>query len=174
MTRSNLRSLPTLVTSPESAVSAVVERVESELVGLFDGLLARGRGDEESPDYELLEAAVDGALDPVEAELFTSRLAGDPVLQREFDGLVALRDQLRLAPTAATPRRPARPAVFRWLGFAAAAVLLAALGLEVRQDLRRPVSVSAKSAELPGTAARSANVVFADSFEDGSTEHWSN
>lgn len=174
MTRSNLRSLPTLVTSPESAVSAVVERVESELVGLFDGLLARGRGDEESPDYELLEAAVDGALDPVEAELFTSRLAGDPVLQREFDGLVALRDQLRLAPTAAMPRRPARPAVFRWLGFAAAAVLLAALGLEVRQDLRRPVSVSAKSAELPGTAARSANVVFADSFEDGSTEHWSN
>ena len=171
MTRSNLRSLPTLVTSPESAVSADTVRVESELVGLFDGLLARGRGDEESPDYELLEAAVDGALDPVEAELFTSRLAGDPVLQREFDGLVALRDQLRLAAPAATPRRPV---VRRWLGFAAAAVLLAALGLEVRQDLRRPESASARAAELPGTAQRSGNVVFTYRFEAGSTEHRSN
>ncbi|MEO8195927.1 MAG: hypothetical protein ABI689_04310 [Thermoanaerobaculia bacterium] len=171
MTRSNLRSLPPLVTSPDLGASMDAVRAESELAGLFDGLLARGRRDEESPDYELLEAAVDGALDPLEAELFASRLAGDPVLQREFDGLVALRAQLRLAPRTSTSRRPA---VRRWLGFAAAAVLLAVLGLEVRQDLRRPASTAASMAQRPEAAQRGAQVVFADSFEDGSTEHWSN
>lgn len=167
MTRSNLRSLPTLETSPAHPVASDAAWAEAELAGLFDGLLARGRGDEESPDYELLEAAVDGTLDPVETERFYSRLAGDPVLQREFDGLVALRDQLRLA-TGATGSR--RPAARRWLSFAAAAVLLAALGLGLRLDNRRADSIARGSGGAPGASS----VLFVDSFEGGTTEHWSN
>lgn len=178
MNRSNLRSLPTLENSPEASF-----RAESELVGLFDGLLARGRGDEESPDYDLLEAAVDGTLDPVEAELFASRLAGDPVLQREFDDLVALRQQLRL-PAPGTASRPARQALLRRrVGLAAAAVLLAALGLDLRLDHLRAASANDSASQVasaahpagratatPGTS----RVVFVDSFEGGTTDHWSN
>ncbi len=67
-----------------------------------------------------------------------------------------------------------RPAMRRWLGFAAAAVLLVALGVEVRHDLRQPESTAASLAQRPEPAQRSAKVVFTDSFEDASTEHWSN
>lgn len=174
MNRSNLRSLPTLPSSPEES-----RRAESELVGLFDGLLARGRGEEESPDYDLLEAAVDGTLDPVEAELFASRLAGDPVLQREFDDLVALRQELQL-PAPATSSRPARqpmarqPVVRRWVGLAAAAVLLAALGLDLRLEYQRGKSTASKPVQGSTVAATGSRVVFIDSFEAGSTAHWSN
>jgi anti-sigma factor RsiW len=147
-------------------------RAESELAGLFDGLLARGREDEESPGYELLEAAVDGTLDPVEAELFSSRLAGDPVLQREFDDLVALRNQLLpRANTATSAAAARRPAASRWLGFAAAAVLLAALGLGLRPE-HRPTT--AGLAGGPEAATGPSQVVFVDSFEGGTTRHWSN
>lgn len=171
MNRSNLRSLPTLVTSPAPRVAVDAARAESELAGLFDGLLARGREDEESPGYELLEAAVDGTLDPVEAELFSSRLAGDPVLQREFDDLVALRNQLALANTATSAAASRRPAASRWLGFAAAAVLLAALGLGLRQE-HRPTTAGLAGA--PEAATGTSQVVFVDSFEGGTTHHWSN
>ena len=118
MTRPNLRSLPTLETLPHRGAAGVSQA-----------------------DYELLEAAVDGTLDPVEAELFASRLAGDPELQREFDGLLALRDQLRQLPSAARhasrPSTVGRPASRRWLGFAAAALVLAAAGIGFRQFRRR-------------------------------------
>ena len=143
MTRSNLRSLPTLPPSP-----AEVALAETELTAVFDGLLARGERDEESPAYELLEAAVDGTLDPVEAERFTSRLAGDPALQREFDELER-----------------------RWLGFDAAAILLAALGIELRQGLHQP---DLDSASGTGAAQRQIEPVFVDSFEGGTTASWSN
>ncbi len=165
MNRSNLRSLPTPQTSP-----AEVALVEAELTAVFDGLLARGERDEESPTYELLEAAVDGTLDPVEAERFTSRLAGDPALQREFDELLALRDQVQRSP--ATDRFAPRTRLERrWLGFAAAAVLLAALGIEFRQGLHQP---DLDSASVAGATQRQVEPVFADSFEGGTTASWSN
>lgn len=185
MTRPNLRSLPTLETLPQRGAAGVspadqtaVAQAEAELAGLFSGLLARGRSDEDSPDYELLEAAVDGTLDPVEAELFASRLAGDPELQREFDELLALRDQLRQLPSAARhasrPSTVGRPASRRWLGFAAAALVLAAAGIGLRQDLRRPAAVTAAAATAPAATQSGHEVVFADSFEGGTTGHWSN
>jgi len=160
MNRSNLRSFPTPATPATVAA-------EGELASLFDALLARGERDEESPDYELLEAAVDGGLEPFEAELFASRLAGDPVLEREFGDLVNLRDRL-LDPQRGllTVRRFAarrRADGRRWLGLAAAAILLAVVGLEVRHH-----------GGITGNTARLEQPLFADSFEGGSTERWSN
>lgn len=184
MNRSNLRSLPTLAPSPAEVASA-----EAELTALFGGLLARGARDEESPAYELLEAAVDGTLDPVEAERFHSRLAGDAELQREFDELLALRDRVQGAPAAVRFAPPSRSASHRlagkggkgspnrWLGFAAAAVLLAALGLEYRQGFQHPDAGTAGrvSAASSQEAARpQAEPVFVDSFEGGTTASWSN
>jgi len=163
MNRSNLRALPTRPTA-ETALAS-----ERELVAFFAGLLARGERDardEDSPDYDLLEAAADGRLDPVAAELLASRLAGDAVLERELDELVALRAQLRWTP--ATRRSVRGPAIGRrWLGVAAAAVLLAAVGLELRhygRDSGTPVAGNAPAAVQP---------LFADNFEDGNTDHWS-
>lgn len=164
MNRSNLRTLPTRPTA-EAALAS-----ERELAAFFAGLLARGERDardDDSPDYDLLEAAADGRLDPVEAELLASRLAGDAALERELDELVALRTQLRLAPAA---RRTARgPAIGRrWLGVAAAAVLLAAVGLELRHHGRD------SGTHVAGNAPAAVQPLFADSFEDGNTERWSN
>jgi anti-sigma factor RsiW len=163
MNRRPLRSLPPLPpVGPQNTLA------EAELVELFGSLLARGEREDETPDYEQLEAAVDGALDPVEAELFASRLAGDPVLQREFDDLVALRSQLQ---RKAAGRRPAAaPAVplRRWLGYAAAAVVLAAVGVSLRPQARLGGAVTVSAAQAPSEA------LFADSFEGGSTAHWSN
>lgn len=175
MIRSNLRSLPPLAppTVPGVAVDAAgAERAEAELAGWFDELLARGQRDEEVPDYELLEAAVDGKLDPVEAELFSSRLAGDPVLQREFDDLAALRDLLQRRTATARPA-----ATRRWIGFAAAAVLLAALGLGLRPEHRQAGSTTASMTsqrEATPPSQGVGEVVFTDSFEGGTTDHWSN
>ena len=115
MNRPNLRLLPTPALGrpcpvPRRRTDGSAPRPSWPVA--FEGLLARGERDEESPEYEQLEAAVDGTLDPVEAELFASRLAGDPVLQREFDELVALRDRLQLCPPPLSPgsvrRRPVR------------------------------------------------------------------
>jgi anti-sigma factor RsiW len=181
MNRSNLRSLPTPAPSPADVASA-----EAELTALFGGLLARGARDEESPAYELLEAAVDGTLDPVEAERFHSRLAGDPELQRDFDELVALRDRVQGAPAAVRFAPPSRSASHRlagkgspsrWLGFAAAAVLLAALGLEYRQGFQHPDAGTAgrvSPASSLEAARPQAEPVFVDSFEGGTTASWSN
>jgi len=162
MNRSNLRALPTRPTA-ETALAS-----ERELVAFFAGLLARGERDardEDSPDYDLLEAAADGRLDPVAAELLASRLAGDAVLVRELDELVALRAQLRW--TTVTKRTARGPAIGRrWLAVAAA-VLLAAVGLELRhygRDSGTPVAGNAPAAVQP---------LFADNFEDGNTDHWS-
>ena len=179
MNRSNLRLLPTPATAlipvppPEEQL-----RAEAELAVAFEGLLARGERDEESPEYEQLEAAVDGRLDPVEAELFASRLAGDPVLQREFDELVALRSRLQVSP-AAESVASGRSAGRSWVGFVAAAVLLAAAGLGFRQDLVRTAPLSSGSASVEavdrlGTPQRPAEPLFADSFEGGTTASWSN
>ena len=151
MTRPNLRSLPTLETLPQRSAAGVsqadqtaVAQAEAELAGLFSGLLARGRSDEDSPDYELLEAAVDGTLDPLVSTLAAA---------------LFLREQV-----------PAR----RWLGFAAAALVLAAAGIGLRQDLRRPAAVTAAAATAPAATQSGHEVVFADSFEGGTTGHWSN
>jgi anti-sigma factor RsiW len=186
MNRSNLRLLPT----PASESMPVLPpeeilRAESELAVAFEGLLARGERDEESPEYELLEAAVDGRLDPVAAELFASRLAGDPVLQREFDDLVALRDRLQVSP-AARSVASSRSAARGWMGLAAAAVLLIAASLGFRQDLGPtpppPAGVATAGIAASGTGAvdslgvpqRPAEPLFADSFEGGTTDSWSN
>lgn len=174
MNRSNLRLLPT---SPSAALPMPSPedrlRAESELAAAFEVLLSRGEREEESPEYEQLEAAVDGRLDPVEAELFASRLAGDPALQREFDELVALRNRLQLAP-AASSGASGRSAGRSWIGFAAAAVLLVAVGLGLRQDLGQTPPASSEAADRAATAARAPEPLFADSFEGGSTASWSN
>lgn len=185
MNRTHLRALPALPvpgTPPEELL-----RAESELAVAFEGLLACGARDEEAPEYEWLEAAVDGTLDPIEAELFASRLAGDPLLQREFDELVALRDRLRISP-AASRVAAGRSGGRRWLSLAAAAVVLVAASLAFRQDLDRtpsPVAGLASNAaatSVPADAANAANAasvsagepLFADSFEGGTTGSWSN
>ena len=185
MNRPNLRLLPTpaLPSSPVTPVDETL-RAEADLAVAFEGLLVRGERDEESPEYEQLEAAVDGTLDPVEAELFASRLAGDPLLQREFDELVALRDRLKVVP-AARRVAPAASAAFsafssrRWLGFAAAAMLLIAASVGLRLDLGRTAPLPAGSADVAAadrmsTAQRPAEPLFADSFEGGTTDSWSN
>jgi len=182
MNRPNLRLLPTpaLPSSPVTPVDEML-RAEADLAVAFEGLLVRGERDEESPEYEQLEAAVDGTLDPVEAELFASRLAGDPLLQREFDELVALRDRLKVVP-AARRVAPAASAAFssrRWLGFAAAAMLLIAASVGLRLDLGRTAPLPAGSAGVAAadrmsTAQRPAEPLFADSFEGGTTDSWSN
>ncbi len=164
MNRSNLRALPTRSTA-EAALAS-----ESELAAFLTGLLERGERDardEDSPDYDLLEAAVDDKLDPVQAEIFASRLAGDAALEREVDEMVALRKQLRRAPAV---RRTARPAANgrRWLGLAAAAMLLAAVGFELRHQVRD------SGTRVAGNAPAAAQPLFADSFEAGNTERWSN
>ena len=146
---------------------------------LFDGLLAGGERDEESPDYELLEAAVDGTLEPVEAELFASRLAGDPVLQREFDDLMALRDRFQTSRAAHrfASYRVAAGRAWKGLGLAAAAVLLVALGLGFRQDLQRSeraVSEVNGGTGRPAPAQSQGEPLFVDSFEGGTTDSWSN
>lgn len=195
MNRSNLRVLPTPAPAPLPVPTAEERlRAESELAAALEGLLARGERDEESPEYEQLEAAVDGRLDPVEAECFASRLAGDPVLQREFDELVALRNRLQVSP-AARSFASGRSAGRSWVGFAAAAVLLVAAGLGFRQDLVRTAPLSADSAGVeaaatgtlaagdagaadaadhPGASQRPVEPLFADSFEGGTTDSWSN
>jgi anti-sigma factor RsiW len=182
MNRSNFRLLPT--PAADAADTGATVAAESELVALFGDLIARGERDERyemAPDYELLEAAVDGKLDAVETELFESRLAGDPALAREFNELMALRDSLQHRATPA--RKSSRPAPHRWVRFAAAAVLLAAAGLGLRLDLRYRSSEStsaslASARPMTSPAAASApsgrQVVFADSFEHGTTDHWSN
>lgn len=165
MKRPDLRSLPTPPSPAEAA------QAESELTALFHGLLARGERDEESPDYDLLEAAVDGQLEPFEAELFASRLAGDAALEREFVELSGLRERLRHQRQTSPAVRSwisARPAGRRWLGLAAAAVLLAALGLEFRHSVRESES------QIVDNASRSVQPLFADSFERGTTDRWSN
>jgi hypothetical protein len=185
MNRSNIRHFPT----PETAPGGASDAATSELVALFGDLIASGELDERyemAPDYDQLEAAVDGRLDPDEAELFESRLAGDPVLTREFNDLVALRERsnqrsMRPADSAFSAKRPAHR---RWVGYAAAAVLLAAAGLGLRQDLRPAQTTSASFSRQPSqTGMRSLDatvppsgreVVFADSFEGGTTDHWSN
>jgi len=177
MNRSNFRLLPTPTADTGATVAA-----ESELVALFGDLIARGERDERyemAPDYELLEAAVDGKLDAVETELFESRLAGDPALAREFNELMALRDSLQHR--ASPARKSSRPAPHRWVRFAAAAVLLATAGLGLRFDRRSSETTSASLASarpMTSPAAASApsgrQVVFADSFEHGTTDHWSN
>jgi len=186
MNRSNLRALPTPPFSSFASFSDTPpeerRRAESELVAAFALQLDRGESDEESPEYEQLEAAVDGTLDPVEEELFASRLAGDTVLQREFEELVALRNRLRISP-AASRVASGRSTGRRWLGFAAAAVLLVAASLAFQQDLGRtapPLAGLGTAADgaggghLLGTAQRSAEPLFADSFEGGTTDGWSN
>jgi anti-sigma factor RsiW len=178
MNRSNIRPFPT----PGAADAGAVGAAEAELVALFGDLIARGEREEESPDYDLLEAAVDGRLDPVESERFESRLAGDPVLTREFNDLMALRQ--RSQSPADSVRRAVPAAHRRWVGYAAAAVLLAAAGLGLRQDQRPTETTSASfsrqtaqaAMRSPGATVPSSGreVVFTDSFEGGTTDHWSN
>lgn len=177
MNRPRLRFLPDLESHPAFAAAqgAAEDPRITELAGLFSELVVRGQRDEESPAYELIEAAVDGSLEPVEAEMFASRLAGDPALQREFDDLVLLRRQLeQRLQTRRGPSAVGEPARRRWLGFAAAALVLAAAGVGLRLDLRRSTAVTAAARTAPEASARSAEVVFADSFEGGTTGHWSN
>ncbi len=178
MYRPNLHSLPTPPSSPPPlmAIEAIgAESAELELTEFFGDLLARGENDDESPDYDRLEAAVDGRLDPVEAELFASRLVGDAVLEREFGDLVALRDRLsrsRQGPPTVRPfASPWGAGGRRWLGVAAAALLLAVLGVEVRHNSGKSEARLAASARADQASAQP---LFSDSFEDGSTDRWSN
>ncbi len=110
MNRSNLRSLPTLAPSP-----AEVALAEAELTAVFDGLLARGARDEESPAYELLEAAVDGTLDPVEAETVpqsAGRRSGAAARVRRASGLARTGFRERLPQSRS--RRPVGLPVIGW------------------------------------------------------------
>jgi hypothetical protein len=175
MNRSHLRGLPAPSTPQTPADPAAVSRDERELLFHFEGLLALGRSDDEAPDFELLEAAVDGKLGEIEAGLFASRLAGDAALQREFDELVALRDRLALRPASRPEPRsvPSR----RWMALAAAAALLAVVGLELRQHPGpngEPDGLSTAGTQLASSTSDPAQPLFADSFEGGSTERWSN
>jgi len=179
MDRPKLRPLPNLA-PPAGRVPAITEAEDpnvNELAGVFGELLTRGRSEEESPSYELLEAAVDGTLDTVEAELFASRLAGDPVLQREFDDLQALRDQLRQRTGTVRTDRPTavrEPAHRHWMGVAAAALVLIAAGVGLRLDLRQRATGAAEVRRAPAATEQAHEVVFVDSFEGGTTGHWSN
>jgi hypothetical protein len=180
MNRSHLRSLPSPASSPNGASGAELAAAESELEPFLVGLLERGARDEESPDYELLEGAIDGTLDPVDVEILESRLVGDPVLQREFEALAEIRDRLRnsratVGGAASHPRSTGRAAGRRWLHFVAAAILLAAAGLGLRQELKDHSSLAANGVSSRSSQPASrGEVLFADSFEGGSTEHWSN
>lgn len=176
MNPSNLRPFP----APSKAIDSVASRsaAEREMEGFWNTLLARGASAEESPDYELLEAAVDGRLDPIEEELFASRIAGDAGLEREFADLVALRQRLT-NPSAPWQSAAGRKPVRQWLGLAAAAVLLAAVGLGVRHNLERQAGSGSR---MPGDqmtpvvapAPHPGQPLFADSFEGGTTDRWSN
>ncbi|MEO8275097.1 MAG: hypothetical protein ABI639_02700 [Thermoanaerobaculia bacterium] len=179
MSETNLRLVQSFRPSGSADLPAD-RRAEQELADLFGGLLAEPEGSDEAPDYELLEAAVDGRLDPVEAEIFASQMVGDALLRAEFDDLVQLRERLKVA--AAPERtlevggdRNARhfkaATAWRWVGAAAAATLIFAAGLEMRSgrtDRSRALvagSSAAQSAEQP---------LFADSFEGGKLDRWSN
>lgn len=78
----------------------------------------------EAPDYEDVEAYVDGTLEPEERELFELRLADDPLLQQEVQDLRELRQALV----------PARFRRYLWPGLAAAA----GLALVLWSTFRRP------------------------------------
>src|SRR5262245_28425477 len=79
----------------------------------------------EAPDYEDVEAYVDGNLDPEDRELFELRLADDPLLQQEVADLRELRRSL--VPSA-------RWRAYLWPGLAAAA----GLALVLWATFRRP------------------------------------
>jgi hypothetical protein len=101
------------------------ERTEARArLGAFfrDGLRA---AEAEAPDYEDVEAYVDGTLEPEERELFELRLADDPLLQQEVQDLRELRRALVPA---------ARLRGYLWPGLAAAA----GLALVLWATFRRP------------------------------------
>ncbi len=80
----------------------------------------------EEPDYETVEAYVDGRLEGVAREIFAARLQDDPQLQAEVADLQAL--SARLARSAAPRALPFRARVVLPLsGLAAAAALVLAL-----------------------------------------------
>lgn len=76
------------------------------------------------PDFEELQAYVDGTLDDADREVFESRLADDALLRQEVQDLQALRVQLTAevaGPGRVVPFR--RPALI-WTGLLAAAALI--------------------------------------------------
>ena len=99
----------------ENTARELVSRLEATLASEYAGAIP--------PDDVEIAAYVDGTLDEVSREIFETRLADDPALQAEVDGLRELRATL----PGTSGRRFARvswPAV--WL--AAAATLVAATG----------------------------------------------
>lgn len=79
-------------------------------------------------DWVLLNAYVDGELDPSEQKRFSSRLAREPELQAEFESLQALKASLSgLGGVAASPAHSSASTV-RGLAMVACLVLAVAVG----------------------------------------------
>jgi len=55
------------------------------------------------PEDDLLQAHIDGELDPVSAADFDRRLAADPVLRARYESLLVLRSLIRSIPEAEAP-----------------------------------------------------------------------
>ena len=66
---------------------AEARQASAELASWFREELARAAAADEEPSYELLERAVDGELEPEEAESLRQRAEWDGALRRELDEL---------------------------------------------------------------------------------------
>jgi anti-sigma factor RsiW len=155
--------------TPQTPVPEPVDPVaEARLAVFLRAELALAEVTEvEAPDYEELEAYVDGRLSEADAEALAARIEDDAVVAAEVADLERLRLQLAQRRGAARGPRPALP---RWIWAAAAALAVAVAGTVAERITapHRPVA----SPLIAEGAAPEPPQIFTDSFESGSTASW--
>lgn len=155
----------------------------ASLARFFRAQLDESAASWEGVSYDLLERAADGVLSSEERLELELALEADPSLQRELDDLLELRRKLSpVSPMAPAAQAPPRVRRFTQVaGFAAAALLLAAVGVDWafdRSGSGGDSSVYARAtASRPAPAPvtpRTAQPVFRDGFETGDASSWQN
>lgn len=161
---------PTLVPPIDSPRGPEAAAAIAELAGHFRAELSRAANEAEEVSYDLLERAADGRLSAEEQSELELRLEDEPQLRRELADLVALRGQL--VPAAAASRWLADRRRRRVAGWAVAALLLAAVGIQwtIGRQQAGPSTGLAANTGAPDSGA----VLFEDDFESGDSSGWSN